>query len=139
MAFLSKIGDKRLRTIIRYKNPLVIYVMKFVLGEDLLKIDYRYHVNTNISSMFLVVWLDLGMSKEEAKRLPWTQVLGAMHQQTNLLASCGSCKKVPWTSNNIPKYFFLPSASKTYWHNTTDTKHFISEDQGNQSWTYPQN
>lgn len=63
MAFLGEITNKRLNTILRHRHLLVLCVIKSLLGEGFIMADNRYHVNSNISSMFLAISLDRGLRK----------------------------------------------------------------------------
>lgn len=82
MAFLGGITHKRLSIILSYRHPLLIYMIKLMLDENFLMADHRYHVNSNISSMFLAMSLGKDfrnpMSKKLSKDVFKNQILGGM-------------------------------------------------------------
>lgn len=53
----------------RYNHPLVVYAIKYLLGEEFIMVYDRYQINTDISSMFLSLALDRGLSKKMARNL----------------------------------------------------------------------
>lgn len=68
-AFHGEITEKRLKGIMVSKHPLMLQVVKGVLGPKFLLATHKLMGNSKIPAMFLAMLMYMGVSKAQGKKL----------------------------------------------------------------------
>lgn len=67
--FVGEVIDERLFNILSYDHPLILHVVKSIMGLVFIMGDHKYMVNTDITAMFLATTLYIGIPKARTKKL----------------------------------------------------------------------
>ncbi|GLJ09870.1 hypothetical protein SUGI_0117300 [Cryptomeria japonica] len=75
--FFDDIFERRLMEVFKTRVGVVLHALQMVLGDDYLKGNGQYHVNSDIASIFLAMLLGGGESKKMVEaimvKLMWAQ------------------------------------------------------------------
>lgn len=69
MAFLGKISDKRLQSVLSLNHPMILHYVKRILGKQFVNAYHRYRANPDILTFLLAMLLYMMISKQKTKLL----------------------------------------------------------------------
>lgn len=69
MAFLGEIMEKRLLMVLESKHPLILHVVRKILGSEFLWATHKCKVNLSIPTMFLSICIQMSVCKPITKKV----------------------------------------------------------------------
>lgn len=126
MAFLEKNMDKHLRVVLNYSNPLIIHVVKEILGEAFKMMSHGYRVNIDILAEFFTTIIKVIELKVTARCLCKKMVDNSpLGDIANVVSNIDDCFTIPW-----PNDYFLRWAGRVVPKMPTLSGFFVDEFKG---------